>query len=103
MPIGGEIPYIRTGNDEILNRVRNNLVAIRGSYIYDRDLGENINDVDREAPDMLRQLTAKAREALDLVPEAEVTEVTYPEGIVKVKVLVGGEEHIITVGGIING
>ena len=102
MPINGEIPYTRTGKDEMLNRVNNCLKALKGRYIYDRQLGSNINSVDTSAEDIIQQLIAKAREALEFVPEAEVTGATYIGGIIAIQVAAGGENYDITIGGILS-
>lgn len=76
----GRIGYV-SGQDEIRQRLYIRLSARKGSYVYDRELGSGIAEAYNSGADAA-QIEAKAREALDSIPQAEVVgvEVTQ-EGV----------------------
>ncbi len=71
-----------TGREEQRQRLYLLLSARRGGFLYDKCFGSSIFQVDLQQSDALLQIEARAREALDCLPDAEVTGVSAePDGI----------------------
>ncbi len=66
----GRIGYV-SGQDEIRQRLYIHLSAKEGSYMYNRELGSGIIEAYKSGADAV-QIEAKARKALDGIPQAEV-------------------------------
>ena len=88
-------PYHISGRDELEQKMYILLSARKGAFIYDRELGSRIYEIDTESPDAVTETEAQARNALAVIPQAEVTGVQINNGAVTVFVNCGGEEFEI--------
>lgn len=101
MPLNGDIPYAKNKEQELPEIARNCLTAVKGGFIYDRELGSCMRDVDITSAGAAAVLTAMAREALAAVPQAEITDLSISDNTVIVTVRINDSDHIITIGGFV--
>lgn len=89
------IPYLISGSEEIWQKIYILLSSREGEFIYDRNLGSRIHDIDRNSDGYLEKVTAEVRRALKEFPEAEVLDVTLMNGSPYIRVDVNGEKNWI--------
>ena len=85
---GDEGIYFISGNDELKQRLYILFSAVKGGFIYDRELGSGISREVNAVP----EIESLAREALESVPEAEVVGAEINGGEITVTVMIGGTE-----------
>ncbi len=88
----GNLPYHITGREELIQRMYVLLCVRKGRFIYNRELGSRIREVELSDPDAALKIEAYARKALESIPSAEVTGVSIYGGQVTVMVLADGED-----------
>lgn len=86
-----ETAYLISGTDEIKQRVYILLSARLGEFIYDRNLGSNIYNIDVSMPTAHDEIIAQARKTLCEIPQAEVTNAEINNGKIIVSVQIGEE------------
>lgn len=91
---GSGCPYMIYGTDELLQQAYILLSSLRGGFYYDRELG--LSPADRSGS---AALMAAARKALRELPQAEVTGASVTSAAAQVTLLLGGEQHTITLRG----
>ncbi len=84
--------YMISGNDEIFQRAYIAIKMIKGSFLYNRNIGSDISSYDDD--DII---IAKAREALVGIPEAEVINIIREENEIYVTVEINGQREELNV------
>ena len=74
------------------------LCGRKGRFLYDRNLGSEICDVDFFDADSIEKVTSKARTAVKAIENAEVTDVEKVQGEFWIYIEVNGEVYVVKAG-----
>ncbi len=88
------LPYLISDTDETAQQLYILLSARRGRFLYDRRLGSRLSE---ETPLTIHQAEALAREALILLPGAEVLSAELSGGELLVRISYEGQHYEIIV------
>ena len=84
-------------HEEIYQKLYILLSARKGGFIYDRQLGSDIFQVDVSQPECIPLIESKARNALSGFPEAEIVGVTAENTDICVSVQIDDEIYEIDI------
>ncbi len=104
--ISGEqygMPDEMTQGNDTVSRIFTALCAMRGKYIYDRELGSVIRPTTNYTENDKNFIESAARMALKRIPAAEVTGIRLQNGKVYIAVSVGDLQTEIEIGDDNNG
>ncbi|MBR2177156.1 MAG: hypothetical protein IJ861_09465 [Clostridia bacterium] len=90
-------PYLIDGIDEVLQKVYIILSAKKGRFIYDRELGSNLYQIDMEAEDAEEGMESEARNALRDTPFVEVKKAEIRNGKAYIIIEIDDQEYEIPV------
>lgn len=86
-------PYLIDNEEELLQKVYILLSAKKEKFIYDRKFGSKINEVDISGENAADEISAMARDTLEVLPYAEVISAEISENTVIITVEINETEY----------